>query len=217
MSKLLKKEFRLAMHPAAALFLGLSVMMLIPNYPLTVTFFYPCLGVFFICLTGRENRDIFYTALLPVEKRQVVRARMGMAVLLQIGQILLCVPFLFLRTLYPPEIGSNAVGLDANLALLGVGLAQMGLFDGVFFSRYYKDPSRVGTPFLLGCVAIFLWAGLWEALPHFVPFVRDRLDTPLFQHLPEKAAFFAVCAVLYAVCVAWTCRISERRFETLDL
>ncbi len=58
MKNLLYKEFRLASHPAAFLFLGLAAMMMIPNYPLTVTFFYPCLGAFFICLNGRENRDV---------------------------------------------------------------------------------------------------------------------------------------------------------------
>lgn len=217
MSTLLKKEFRLALHPAALIFLSLAVMMIIPNYPLTVTFFYPCLGAFFICQTGRENQDILYTALLPVEKRKVVRARIAMVALLQAGQIVLCVPFLFLRTLLPAEIQTNAVGLGANLALLGVGLAQMGLFDLVFFTRYYRDPAKVGVPFLLGTLVMFLWMCCWEALPHFVPFVRDRLDTPLFQCVPEKLAAFGLGAAIFLGCLALADRICEPRFEKLDL
>ncbi len=215
MKNLLYKEFRLASHPAAFLFLGLAAMMMIPNYPLTVTFFYPCLGTFFICLNGRENRDIFYTMLLPVKKRDLVRARYLLAGAFQAGQILLCVPFLFLRSLYPPV--GNAVGLDANLALLGFGLVQMGLFNLVFFPRYYKDPSKVGGPFLLGSVVVFLWISLAEAVPHFVPFIRDRLDTPLFQFLPEKGMVFLLGTAFYAVFTLLSCRISEKRFETLDL
>lgn len=38
LSKLLYKEFKLALHPAAVLFLLLSSMMLIPNYPMYVLF-----------------------------------------------------------------------------------------------------------------------------------------------------------------------------------
>ena len=60
MKQLLYKEWRLAMHPTALLFLGLSLMLLIPNYPYYVTFFYTTLGIFFICVNGRENRDITY-------------------------------------------------------------------------------------------------------------------------------------------------------------
>ncbi len=215
MKNLLYKEFRLASHPAAYLFLGLAAMMLIPNYPLSVTFFYPCLGAFFICQNGRENRDIFYSMLLPVEKGSLVRARFLMVSLLQLGQILLCVPFLFLRNLYPPV--ENVVGLDANLALLGFGLVLMGLFNLVFFSRHYRDPSRVGVPFLLASLVMFLGIGVTEALPHFVPVIRDRLDTPLFQFLPEKLLCFALGAAVYALLTALSCRLSVRSFETLDL
>lgn len=215
MKNLLKKEFSLASHPAAYLFLGLAAMMLIPNYPLSVTFFYPCLGVFFICLTARENGDLFYTMLLPVKKLELVYARFAMAAVFQVGQVLLCVPFLFLRSLYPPA--GNVVGLDANLALLGFGLALMGFFNLLFFPRYYRDPRKVGQPFLLGAVIQFLGIGVTEALPHAVPLVRDRLDTALFLFLPEKLLCFTLGAALYALLTALACRKSAASFEKLDL
>lgn len=215
MKNLLKKELRLALHPAAVIFLGLSAMMMIPNYPLSVTFFYSCLGMFFICLTGRENRDIPFSMLLPVKKRDLVKARFLLAVLLQLTQLALCLPFCFLRSLYPPE--GNIVGMDANLALLGFGLVILGVFNFFFFRRCYRDPSKVGVPFLLGSVAVFLGVGVTETLPHFVPFVRDRLDTALFQHLPEKLLFFLACAVIYALLTFLSCRSSIRSFEKLDV
>ena len=74
LSKLLYKEFKLALHPAAVLFLLLSSMMLIPNYPMYVLFFYNTLGIFFICLSGRENHDFAYSLSLPIRKRDAVRA-----------------------------------------------------------------------------------------------------------------------------------------------
>lgn len=215
MRRLLYKEFRLASHPAAILFLALAAMMLIPNYPLTVTFFYPCLGAFFICLNSRENRDLAYTLLLPVKKRDLVRARVLMVAALQISEILLCVPFFFLRSLYPPA--GNVVGLDANLALLGFGLAEMGIFNIVFFPWHYRDPAKVGVPFLCGSIAAFLWIGITETLSHVAPFVRDRLDTPLFEFLPEKAAALLIGALLYACLTVFAVRIAEQRFEKLDV
>ena len=215
MKRLLKKEFLLAAHPTGYLFLGLAAMMLIPSYPLTVTFFYPCLGIFFVCMTARENRDIFYTVLLPVKKRDAVKARFLLCGFFQAGQIVLCIPFLFLRALYPPE--GNIVGLDANLALLGFGLALMGLFNLIFFPLHYKNPVKIGVPFLLGSAALFFGIGISEALPHFVPFVRDNLDTALFLHLPEKFLCFFLGAAIYALLTALACRKSMRLLEALDL
>ena len=58
MKSLLNKELRLAMHPAAWIFLALSALVLVPNYPYYITFFYTCLGIYFICLSGRENQDL---------------------------------------------------------------------------------------------------------------------------------------------------------------
>lgn len=68
MKNMLYKEFKLAMHPTSVIFLSLSAMMLIPNYPYYMTFFYTTLAIFFIYLSGRENHDIFYTMTLPYEK-----------------------------------------------------------------------------------------------------------------------------------------------------
>ena len=72
---LLKKELRLCLHPTAPLFLLLCAMILIPNYPYTVSFFYMTLGVFFICLTGRETHDAAFTAALPVSRADVFRRK----------------------------------------------------------------------------------------------------------------------------------------------
>ena len=46
MKALQSKEWRLAMSPVPLLFLALSGLVLIPNYPYYVTFFYTTLGIF---------------------------------------------------------------------------------------------------------------------------------------------------------------------------
>ncbi len=102
MTKLLKKEVLLALHPTAGVMLALSAMVLIPSYPYTVIFFYTTLALFFMCMTGRENNDIGYTVLLPVEKGDIVRGRICFAVVLQLVQLLLVGGFSLLRgSLYP--------------------------------------------------------------------------------------------------------------------
>ncbi len=93
MKALLKKELALALHPINVIFLAMSAYLLIPNYPYYVTFFYTSLGIFFVCLTGRENHDVDYTMLLPVRRRDLVRARIGFAVGIEIAQLLTCIPF----------------------------------------------------------------------------------------------------------------------------
>ena len=66
---LLKKEWKLVMMPVPLLFLLLSALVLVPNYPYYVTFFYTTLGIFLMMQSARENRDLYYMALLPDKAR----------------------------------------------------------------------------------------------------------------------------------------------------
>lgn len=213
--KLIRKEFRLAMHPTNLIFLALSAMLIIPNYPYYVTFFYTSLGVFFVCLTGRENHDIEYSMSLPVRKRDLVRARIGFVVALQCLQVVAAIPFAVLRQSMQPV--GNDVGMDANIAFFGLAFGMMALFNLLFFTRYYKAPDKVGSAFVISSIATFLYMGVAEALTHIVPFFRDQLDTPDTEHLPVKLCVLAAGVVVYAAATLLACRVSEKRFEALDL
>ena len=216
MKNLLYKELRLSLQAPAALFLLLSAMLLIPSYPYYVVFFYTALGIFFCCQLGRENNDIYYTLTLPVRKRDAVTARFLLAVLLEAAQMLLAVPFALLRQSFR-ALGGNGAGMDANIALFGLAAAMLGLFNLVFFPAYYKNPQKVGGPFLKGCVAVFFYIVAAEVCAHAVPFFRDRLDTMHGAFLPEKLAVLALGLVLWALLTYLAWRKSVRRFEAIDL
>ncbi len=215
MKALLMKEIRLAMHPTAPLFLGLSAMLLIPNYPYYVVFFYTALGVFFTCLNGRENQDVMFTMLLPVAKRDVVRARVALVLLLEGAQLLAAIPFAILRHVLIPA--PNMAGMDANTALFGLALVELGLFNLVFFPTYYRDVRKVGTAFVKGASAVFGFILLAEAAAHAVPWVRDVLDTPDPRHLPSKLTVLALGAALFAGMTLLARGLAIRRFERVDL
>ena len=78
------KEWKLAMSPVPFFFLALSGLLLIPNYPYYVTFFYNGLGIFMLMQSLRENRDTAYLMLLPVTKAEMVRARFRTVVQLEL-------------------------------------------------------------------------------------------------------------------------------------
>ena len=215
MLKLLKKELRLALHPTAPLFLALSGMLMIPNYPYLVVFFYTGLAVFFTCLTGRENHDIDYTMLLPVGKRDVVRARILLVALLEMAQLAVAIPFAMLRQRLLPE--PNLAGMDANIALFALALLQMGLFNLIFFRAYYRDVRKVGAAFAATSVMTFFFIAIMEAMTYVLPFFRDVLDTPDPEHLPAKLLTLLAGAIAFAALTYLSCCRAERDFERQDI
>lgn len=215
MTKLLKKEFILSMHPTTPFMLLLSAMVFIPNYPFVVIFFYTTMAIFFTCLSGRENRDIAYSLSLPVAKRDIVRARILFAVITELAQLLIMAALIPLTLKLNPA--GNQAGLDANIALVGLGLAVYGVFNLVFFTLYYKDVNKVGMPFIVSGVVLLVCAVVDIMSTYAVPFVRDVLDTPDWAHLGAKLAAVGAGALCFTGLTLISCQISEKRFAAQDL
>lgn len=215
MKNLLYKELRLAFHPTVALFWLLSAMLLIPSYPYYVIFFYSMLGIFFVCLTGRENHDLYFTMSLPIRKRDLVRARFGFVVMIELIQLLIAVPFAILRQRLP--LPGNEVGMDANIAFFGISLLLFGLYNWIFLTAYYAAPDKVGKTFAITSVVMWVLIIAAEALCHIVPFMRDRLDMPDPRFITEKLAVLAVGFLCYIALTWLALRRSEKAFEKLDL
>ncbi|MBI4857841.1 MAG: ABC-2 transporter permease [Acetobacterium woodii] len=214
MDNLLYKEFKLAMHPTSLIFLSLSAMMLIPNYPYYVTFFYTSLGIFFMCLSGRENNDIFYTMMLPVRKKDIVKSRFLFVVVIQLAQVLTAIPFAYIRSLY--DLPGNQVGIDANTAFFGLSFLMMGLFNLVFFTKYYKNTDKVGIAFGWGSLVMTVFMIIAEASVHIVPFMKNYLDTKDPNFIEYKLMVLVVGILVYSVLTLVAYKNSVRSFEALD-
>ena len=213
--KLLKKEFTLTMHPTVPVMLLLGTMVLIPNYPYLVAFFYVTLSLFFTCLNARENNDAVFSLSLPVKKTDLVRSRILFTCTIELLSVLFAAPFTVLSAKIAPQ--GNAAGMDANLVLLGQALLLFGLFNLVFFPSYYKDISKVGVPFVKACVVSFALVAVDICLCYAVPYVKDVLDTPGFAHIVPKTLCLLAGALSFAVLTLAAYKVSEKRFLKLDI
>lgn len=215
MKQLLKKEFTLAAHPTNYIFLALSALILVPNYPYYVTFFYTGLGIFFMCLSGRENRDLEYSLILPVGKADIVSARLLFCGMLEAAQLILACLFAALRSRLRME--PNIVGMEPNAAFFGISLIMLAIFNHIFFSIYFSDPRKVGKAFVHSSIAVFIFICAAEASAHAVPFVRDVLDTQFPAYPVQKLAVFAVGLIVYVIWGILLHKKCRRTFVSIDL
>ena len=215
MKALLRKELFLTLHPTAILFLTLSALMLVPGYPYLVTFFYTGLAVFFTCLNGREQHDVFYSVSQPVTRKNIVLARYLIVVGLQLTQLLLALPFAFLRQML--NIPENPVGMEANLALFGFAFLLLGLFNLSFFGTYYRDVGRVGAAMAKSSIVVGLFITAVEACTHIIPLFRDRLDTIGTVYLTEKLLVLLVGAASYLALTLLSYQRAVKNFSKQDL
>ena len=213
--KLLKKEWKLCMHPTGYLMPLLAVLVLVPGYPYGVCCFFVGLSIYFICLTAREDHDAGYTLMLPVSRRDAVRARILFCTLLEAADLLLMGLFILIK--YAIGTMPNPAGLDAGVALIGEGMIIFAIFNLIFFPNYYRDINKPGKAFAFAATAVFLWITLEVVGTYTVPFYRDILDQPDPMYMSDKLLFTLGGLALFLAGTALSVQLSARKFETADL
>lgn len=171
MRALLMKELRMVVHPTSYIFVALGSLVLIPNWPYAIVLLYGILTALFNAQNAREMRDLAYSFSLPISRADMVRARLIMAFTIELTLIAIMTICICMRS----TLGIDAlaetqpiVGIAANVSFLGFSFATFGLFNVVFFPLYYKDPTKIGIPFLLACIPVTVFAVAFEAIP-FIP------------------------------------------------
>lgn len=213
MINLLRKEIYLAAHPTLYIFSLMGALLLVPSYPYSTVFLYGCLAPFITFQYGRENNDVFYTAMLPISKREVVKGKCLLFMTAHLGQLILSLPFAFLRTIIYPA--GNVVGMEANVAYYGCGLIIFGLFTFVFLTQFYKTAYRVGWACIAGMIPAVIGMVLVEALPHIpaLAWLDSMEPAMLVRQIP-----ILLCGIfIYALCMIGGYKIAAARFEKVDL
>lgn len=213
MFNLLYKEIRLAVHPNLFVFTCMGILILIPAYPYGIVFLFSGLGIYISFMYGRETNDIYYTALLPVQKRDTVKAKCLLVVVAQMVQLLLSLPFAFLRLAILSN--ENPVGIEANVAFYGLGFIIYAVFNSIFLPIFFKTAYKAGKAFIWSMLPAILVMTLMEVIVHFPRFYwLDSVALPdLLRQLPILIG--GVLVYLFAILFAY--RVSVQRFEQVDL
>lgn len=213
MSNLLYKELRLAAHPNLYIFTAMGVLVIVPAYPYGMVFLFGCLALFITFMYGRETNDIYYTSLLPIKKIDTVKAKFLLVVLAQMTQVLISLPFAFLRVYVLPE--GNPAGIEANVAFYGFGFIIYVIFNFVFLTEFFKSGYKAGKAFLFGIIPATLLVMIMEVIVHFPKY--KWLDSVEPAMMIQQLPILLIGLLLYIIGMFAAFQVSAKRFERVDL
>ena len=217
MTKLLHKEMKLAASPLTYWFILSSFLTLVPGYPILVGTFFLTLGIFYSFQTARESSDTLYSALLPIAKADVVKAKYLFVMVIEgAGFALDAILTLLRMTVFrnASAYTGNAL-MNANPLFLGFALVILGLFNLVFVRGYYKTAYKFTKPFIGYIIASFIAITIAESL-HFFPGM-EAVNAFGFDHPEVQLPALAAGAVLYAATTYLGVKASTESFEKIDL
>lgn len=217
MKKLLKKEMKLAASPLSYIFIVFGLMAFLPGYPILVGSFFVCLGLFQSFQSMREANDITYTALLPVAKGDVVKAKYAFCVIIELCYfIVTSVPVLIrMAVLSDSPVYRNNALMNANLVYLGFVLLILGLFNLIFIGGFFKTAYKFAKPFIAFIIAAFSVVGIGETLFHIPAF--SALNAFGFTHIGLQVSILFAGAVAFAALSALSMQKAIKNFERIDL
>jgi glucan phosphoethanolaminetransferase (alkaline phosphatase superfamily) len=167
-------------------------------------------------ISGREKKDVLYTATLPIRKSDAVKARCLFMALIELAEVLLCALVAVIKGMIYKDV-SNAAGIDANPAFFGLALIMLALFNIIFIPAFYKTAYRAGMPFIFGCIAMAIYIVAAESLVWIPSPIRAYLDTTdpaiTVKQLPILIAGIAVW--LLVTCAAY--KKGAKNFEKVDI
>ncbi len=215
MKNLLNKELRLSSHPLSYLFLGFSLMALIPGYPILVGAFFICFGIFETFRSSRETNDVLYSVLLPIDKKDTVKARYLFVCLIEGIAFLLMAGLTALRMIFFADaaVYVNNAMMNSNPVFLAWTLLIFTFFNTLFVGPFYKTAYRFAGPLVAFIVASFSAVSVAEVL-HHIPGLTF-LNTS--ERLPLQLTLAGAALAVFLFSTVLSCRIAQRRFELLDL
>ncbi len=211
------KEIRLSASPISFLFIAFGFMFLLPGYPVLCGAFFLTFGLFHSFQNAREANDIVFSALLPIAKKDVVKAKFLFVCFIQAcGLILMLVSVILRMTVFSgsgPYI-KNAL-MNANLFALGCALVIFSLFNLIFVSGFFKTAYKFGRPFIIYIIAAFLMITVFEAL-HHIPGL-EPLNAFGTDHIILQVITLAAGIIIYIIITLLAYLKACRSFEMIDL
>jgi len=223
MKNLIFKELKLAVHPLCYIFVAVfPLMLLIPSYPSFIGFIYvaSCYPILFLGTNkGQQSNDLYYTALLPVRKKDIVLARFLTCTLLLVVNMILC-GFIAPLADYLHQGMADYDKIDpGGFSVLGFGsvcgftLIAFVIYDLFYFSLYYKNGKSVLLPTLLGMLIFMVLLGTTTLV---LPLVFPEFKA-FGESLLGNIIILISGIVLYIVLGYITYKHSSNLLEKVDL
>ena len=215
MKNLIYKELKLVIAPFMYMFPLLSALLLVPDYPYAVSLSYCIYGIFVVFNMSQVNKDLEFTANLPIPRSYIVYSKYVTVIYLELVQILVAIPCALI-TDFVTNTSGNLVGMDANFAFFGIGFIGYGIFNAVFLPGYFKTGYKLMWPLVKSLTVYVLFVVATELVIAFTP-AKGVIDGLSPENMPIRLAVLFVGIVIYIVLNLLSSKKAVKNFQAVNI
>ncbi|MBB6731497.1 ABC-2 transporter permease [Cohnella zeiphila] len=219
MYNLVIKDLKLGINRMFFVFPALlGLLMLIPSwiYFLVPMYFY-WITVPNMFNNFKTQNDMMFTSMMPVTKKDMVKARVAVIVILEILHIGFAAIFGVIHDLVYANLNIGYQFFAPSMGFWGLCLVMMAIFNIILIPMYYKTAYKFSVPLILATAAAMIYAGIVQWVGIENKSMSDIFNVTIAEHIGLHASILAAGIVLFAAFTLTAYRIAVQRFLKVEL
>ncbi|WP_172195936.1 ABC-2 transporter permease [Saccharibacillus qingshengii] len=217
MYNLVMKDLKLGINPWFFILpLLTAALMLIPAWIYVIVPLYFCFITIPNVFGGfKSQNDLMFSTLMPTTKKDMVKARITVIVLLELMHLLAAMLVsLFTLRLYP---NIDYLFFAPHAGFWGLCWVMLGIFNIVLLPMYYKTAYKYGAAAAASNIAAVLFAMVAQGAAMMVPQVHAIFYGAGLDRTGLQLSILAAGILIFAALTLLAYRISVRRFLEVEI
>jgi ABC-2 type transport system permease protein len=217
MYNLLMKELKLGVNPFFYFMPILTgALMLVPAWLYFVVLFY----FFSITIPSmfagyKTQNDLSFSIMMPVSKKDIVKAKVAVIVILELLYIIPAVIFGMISTHLYPNLIYFFYG--PTIGFWGLSFVMLAVFNIIFISMYYKTAYKYGAATIAGNIGAMIFAGGAEWLGIKNSLVFDLFKGTYADNMATQVTILIVGIAIFSIFTIVAYNIAIKQFEKVDI
>lgn len=211
------KDVRLAVSPFFFLFPFLTgALMLIPGWVYFIVLLYFCwITIPNLFNQYKAQNDLMFTSIMPVAKRDMVKARVTVVVGLELLHVVTAAIFGSISMVLYPD--TTYFFFPPNMGFWGLNLVMLAIFNLIFIPMFYKTAYKFGWALFAAVTAAMLFAGIAQWIGIQSPVVNDILYGTNVQQVTLQIFILIAGIVIFAALSIIANRLAVKRFLRVEI
>ena len=217
MYNLLVKELKLGVSPIFYILPFLTgALMLIPGWLYFIVLLYFCFITVPNMFAGyKTQNDLIFSIMMPVTKKDIVKARVAIIVILELLHIVAAVIYGMIGTrLYPNLI---YFFFKPIVGFWGLCFVMLAVFNIILIPMYYRTAYKYGAPTIASIAGTILFAGIAEWMGVKNPFIFDLFKGAGADNAAIQITILIAGIAVFALFTVIAYSIAVKLFEKVDI
>ncbi|WP_239613713.1 ABC-2 transporter permease [Cohnella mopanensis] len=217
MYNLVMKDLKLGVNPMFfVLPLLMGALMLVPGWLYFLVPLYFCWITIPNTFAGfRTQNDLMFTSMMPVTKKDIVKARITVIVILELLHIVIAMIYGMITIRLYPNL--TYYFFAPHMGFWGLCFVMLAIFNLIFISMYYKTAYKYGGATTASITGAMLFAGIAQWLGIENSYVTDIFNGTGADNTALQISILLAGIVIFFAITMISYRVAVKRFLKVEI